>query len=213
MNLFRTSLVGGALLLAIGGGWYSWHWYTTPQPPEIDLGSSGDPALPGGGGSPAGSLPGSARAAAWGRLGQIGGACLYRRSQAVPDPGRASRSDGCALALFARLGALLNHPEEAVPCFQRALQLAAADRPREAAAPARLRRRCWIAAISRPPRRESRPLLSSDFATLAHPGPRQCRAGQGRPAGGGDAPARQHRQSAKPSTRLHPAGCRLSPPG
>src|SRR5580704_18060581 len=127
MNLFRTSLVGGVLLLAMGVGWYSWRWYTTPLPPEIDLAASGDPVLAKAVEDVRQEVCRTPRsAAAWGRLGQILVAHAYI-VEAKPCLIQAEQLDA-ADARWPYLqgwGALQNHPEEAIPCFERALRACA----------------------------------------------------------------------------------------
>jgi tetratricopeptide (TPR) repeat protein len=126
----RLTLVAlTSVLLAAGAAWYAWRWYTTPQAPEIDVSSAKDPALARAVDEARQQVAANPRSAtAWGRLGQLllvhayvveAKPCLIQAEDLDATDARWPYLQGW--------GSLLNHPEEAAPCFQRAVSRCTGD--------------------------------------------------------------------------------------
>ena len=161
----RWFAFGAAVLLA-ALSWYSWRWYTTPEPPVIDLGTAGDPRLA--------QVVEAARqqvvqhprsAAAWGHLGQLLLAHAYV-VEAKPCLAQAEALDPAdpRWPYLQGWGDLLNHPEDAAPEFERAVARAGGDALQEETARLRLAQTLLDRGESQAADAQFRALLGSQHA-------------------------------------------------
>lgn len=169
----RWPVFAAAVVVVLLVGWYGWHWYTTPEPPAIDLGADSDPRLAQTVEDARQQVVRSPRsAAAWGHLGQLLLAHAYV-VEAKPCLRQAERLDPSdpRWPYLQGWGDLLNHPEDAAPEFERAVQRSGGDALREETARLRLAQTLLDRGELDGAEGEFRALLGTQYAdALAHLG-------------------------------------------